>query len=111
MPPICLSSVSRVGILRFESYFLKELHQEPVPYRQLISPLPLSKIFPLVSAAVSSYKTDVADPIRILQSQSADLLQAVCELREPPSVDSQFSKVFNKRYLQIKLKFSNSITK
>lgn len=72
---------------------LQELHQEPVPHRQLEAPVSVTASFPLLAASIASYKTDIADPIRYLQAQTTDLLSAFAEINDVPNLEDM-SKMY-----------------
>ena len=55
---------------------LQELHQDKVQ-QQLLSPLPFPKCLPLLAASIANNRTEMADPIRYLQSLNEDLLHSV----------------------------------
>ncbi len=69
-----------------------ELHQESAP-RQLTQPVPARGSFPLLTACVASYKTDVAGPIRFLHGQIKDLLVAFAEQTQPPFIQQSLARV------------------
>ncbi|VDI15898.1 Hypothetical predicted protein [Mytilus galloprovincialis] len=81
---------------------LQELQQEKTQ-QQLLSPLPFPTTLPLLSAAIASSKTVIADPIQHIQCMSQDLLHSVIEIVAPPGVDSAINTIFTMRNLSIAL--------
>ncbi|CAC5419373.1 DMXL [Mytilus coruscus] len=81
---------------------LQELQQEKTQ-QQLLSPLPFPTTLPLLSAAIASSKTVIADPIQHIQCMTQDLLHSVIEIVAPPGVDSAINTIFTMRNLSIAL--------
>ncbi|XP_075227186.1 rabconnectin-3 alpha isoform X2 [Lycorma delicatula] len=82
---------------------LQELQQEKTQ-QQLLSPLPFPTTLPLLSASVACNKTVVADPVRLLQALTHDMLQTIIEMRSPPSLTRvNLSEVFVLRDLSVAL--------
>lgn len=81
---------------------LQELQQEKTQ-QQLLSPLPFPTTLPLLSAAIASSKTVIADPIQHIQCMTQDLLHSLIEITSPPGADSAINTVFTMRNLSIAL--------
>ncbi|XP_052099551.1 dmX-like protein 2 isoform X2 [Mytilus californianus] len=81
---------------------LQELQQEKTQ-QQLLSPLPFPTTLPLLSAAIASSKTVIADPIQHIQCMTQDLLHSVIEIVAPPGADSAINTIFTMRNLSIAL--------
>ncbi|ELU10253.1 hypothetical protein CAPTEDRAFT_201231 [Capitella teleta] len=63
---------------------LQELQQEKTQ-AQLLSPLPFPTSLPLLSAAVASSKTVIADPIQYLRNSTQDILHTIVAMHTPPA--------------------------
>lgn len=62
---------------------LQELQQEKTQ-QQLMSPLPFPTTLPLLSACVAGNKIVTADPIKVLQSLTNDMMQTIINFNAPP---------------------------
>ncbi|XP_072134293.1 dmX-like protein 2 isoform X2 [Mobula birostris] len=70
--------------VRMELVFLLQESQQETTVKQLQSPLPLPTTLPLLSAAIASTKTVIANPIMHLSNHIHDILYTVVQMNCPP---------------------------
>ncbi|XP_055376112.1 dmX-like protein 2 [Condylostylus longicornis] len=81
---------------------LQELQQEKTQ-QQLLSPLPFPTTLPLLSACIAGNKTVVSDPIKYLQVNTQDMLQAVTTLNINRKTEKENIQIFILRDLAVAL--------